>query len=51
MKKTDKHWVNPSPITCGICNTTKFPLITSGTPAVLICASCDGWPPKLEPPK
>lgn len=49
--KTDKHWVNPSPITCGICQTTKFPLITSGTPAVLICGSCDGWPPKLEPPK
>lgn len=49
--KTDKHWVNPSPIECGICKGTKFPLITSGMPAVLICGSCDGWPPKLEPPK
>jgi hypothetical protein len=49
--KTDKHWVNPSPITCSICQATKFPLVQSGTPAILICGGCDGWPPKLEPPK
>jgi hypothetical protein len=49
--KTDKHWVNPSPITCGICKMTKLPLVASGTPPILICPQDDGWPPKLEPPR
>lgn len=50
MDKIDKHWVNPTPMTCGICKTTKLPLVHTGVPAVLWCGNCDGWPPKLEPP-
>jgi hypothetical protein len=45
--KTQKPWSNPTPITCGVCEATKLPLVQSG---VLICTQCDGWPPILEPP-
>jgi hypothetical protein len=45
--KTQKPWSNPTPITCGLCKSTKMPLVQSN---VLICSQCDGWPPILEPP-
>ena len=41
--KVDPH----SPV-CGLCRKFKIPIIGTG---IRICADCDGWPPRLEPPR